>query len=88
MKIEITNEGEYYHIYTDGSTRPIKNLRENFLNQFAFQDEDIFNLIGENTYNKAFQKGKYEFTVTKKQLQLIIGERSAQTRLELEMYPD
>ena len=85
MTIEITNEGELFHIYKDGQQRPIKNFRQS-INTFAFYDEDIENLIGEKAYNSTFQQGKYKYNVSAKHLQLITGERGAQNKNELLMY--
>jgi|694.fasta_scaffold89439_3 hypothetical protein len=83
MIVEITNEGEYYNIWI--GNKKVRNIRAN-LNSFAFYDDDIENLIGENNYKKAFQDGKFIFEVSKKHLDLISGERSAQTKAELLMY--
>lgn len=85
MKIEITNEGEYYHLYKEGSLHPLKNLRQHF-NTFAFYDDDIQNLIGEKAFSTSFNEGKYIYNVSASHLQLITGERSAKNRTELLMY--
>lgn len=89
MKIEITNEGPEngYHIYESGSNRPMRNFRRNFIRLYDFDDDDIENLLGGKAY-KAFENGKFTFSVTKKHLQLITGERFATTRKELSLYND
>lgn len=86
MKIEITNEGEFYNIYKDGEQRPLKNMRSGFMSPFAFYDDDILKLLDEKQHDK-FLKGEYKFNVSKSHLQFITGERLAQTRQELQMYP-
>jgi len=88
MKVEITNEGEYYKIYKVGDLHPIKNLRSGYLSPFAFSDDDIENLIGEKAYSTSFQDGKYTYNVIESHLDLISGNRSAQNRVELAMYND
>lgn len=84
MKIEITNEGEYFHIYKQGEARPFRNMRAN-INLFAFYEDDILNLLGEKKYKK-FELGQYVFDIPANHIKLITGERSAQTRNELLMY--
>ena len=86
MKVEITNEANGYYIYIQGENRPLKNIRESFLNQFTFQEDDIFNLIGEKKFENDFTNGKYIFNVTKNHLDLICGNRSARSKDELTMY--
>ena len=87
MNIEITNEGEYYNLYKESEKRPLKNMRQS-INTFAFYDEDIENLIGQNAFNGTFQQGKYKYNVSLKHLKLILGERGAENRTELLMYKD
>jgi len=87
MTVEITNEGEYYHIYTKDNLRPLKNFRQH-INTFAFYDDDIENLIGVKAFSTSFKEGKYIFNVSVNHLQLITGERSAENRNELLMYKD
>jgi len=87
MKIEITNEGEYYHLYKQHEKRPLVNMRQN-INTFAFYDDDIENIIGEKAFNGSFKNGKYIFEVSVNHLDLITGKRSARTRNELLMYKD
>jgi hypothetical protein len=70
-----------------GNNRPIKNMRESFLNTFTFQDDDIYNLLGPKQYDK-FNAGQYVFNVTKKHLDLICGNRPAMNKDELLMYSD
>lgn len=84
MKIEITNEGESFKLYYNKELRPIKNFRAN-LSPFSFYEDDILKLLSEKQHND-FLNGAYCFEVSKKHLQLITGERSAQTRNELELY--
>ena len=85
MKVEITNEGEHFNIYPEKQTYPLQNMRARN-NRYAFYDDDILNLLG--TKYSQFEKGKYEFEVSKSHLQLITGERGAKNRKELEMYND
>lgn len=85
MKIEITNEGEFYHIYKVQTNRPLKNYRAN-LSPFNFYEDDIIKLLNDKQYDK-FLKGEYTFLVDGNFLKLITGERSAQTRNELLLYP-
>lgn len=87
MKIEITSEENGFYIYKVGEQWPIKNLRENFLSPFTFQEDDIENLLGEKMFAK-FQKGQILFNVTKDMLDFVSGQRGAKTKAELEMYND
>lgn len=88
MKILIENNGQMgeYKIYQEGKSFPLKNMRKN-INVYDFSEDDIFNLIGEKDYSK-FEKGKFEFNVTKSHLDLVTGQRSAKTKQELDLYND
>lgn len=85
MTIEITNEGEYYHLYKNGNLRPVTNFRQH-INTFAFYDEDIENLIGVKAFSTSFKEGKYIYNVSASHLQFITGERGAKNRTELLIY--
>ncbi len=85
MKVEITNEGESYYIWANGKQE--RNMRSNF-RPFNFYDDDIEKLIGEKAYKTTFQNGRYEYNVTRSHLDLITGQRSAQNRSELLLYPN
>jgi hypothetical protein len=87
MKIEITNEERGFKLYKENSQYPMENFRNSFLSKFLFFDDDIYNLLGEKKY-KQFENGKCIFEVSKYDLELITGMRSARTREELLMYND
>ena len=88
MRIEITNEENGYNIYKENSPYPLQNFRNSFSSTFLFFEDDILNLIGEKKYNNYFQKGICIFEVSKYDLELITGIRSARTKEELLMYND
>jgi len=75
-----------YKIYESGQSFPMRNMRANIVGLYDFSEDDIFNLLGPTKYAQ-FENGKFSFDIPKKHVQLITGERLAQTRAELQMYP-
>ena len=88
MNIEIHYNGnmEEYSIYKKHESFPIKNMRAN-LQPYKFSEDDIYHLLGEKEYG-LFEKGKYEFKVTKSHLDLVTGQRGAKNKQELLIYKD
>lgn len=76
-----------YKIFEYGKEYPFRNIRKNTIRLYDFDEDDIFNLLGEKEYKK-FEEGKYHFTVPKSRIDLITGQRSARTKEELKMYND
>ena len=75
-----------YKIYESGQSFPMRNMRANIVGLYEFNEDDIFNLLGPTKYSQ-FEAGRFSFDIPKKHVQLITGERQAETRVELKMYP-
>lgn len=67
MKIEICNKGDFgYVVYDSNKDRIIEN-HKTLLHKIFWKEEDIFELLSDRQY-KQFENGKFEFTVTKKDI--------------------
>jgi hypothetical protein len=90
MRIDICYENscDEIKIYEVCKKFPIKNLRNNFINPFCFNDNDIFNLLTYKQWDKLQNKSEYIFNVSKDWLNFISGQRSAQNKNELSLYND